>query len=114
MGSILTTIKKMLGITEDYKHFDSDIIVYINSALMTLNQLGVGPKKPASITSELETWSGIFENLSDIESVKTFIYIKVRVIFDPPSSSYVLEALNRQADELAFRLNVQVENYKEE
>lgn len=114
MGSILTTIKKMLGITEDYKHFDSDIIVHINAALMTLNQLGVGPKKPALITSELETWSGIFENLADIEAVKTFVYIKVRVIFDPPSSSYVLDALNRQADELAFRLNVQVENNKEE
>lgn len=109
MESILTTIKKMLGITADYDHFDADIIVHINTALMTLNQLGVGPDKPAFISSDMETWKGVFGDIENVEAVKTYIYLKVRMVFDPPTSSFVMEAMNRQASELEWRLNVQTE-----
>ena len=110
MDSILTTIKKLLGIEADYHQFDNDIIVHINSVLMTLNQLGVGPENPASISSELDTWEKTLGELKNLEAVKTYIYIKVRIIFDPPTSSFVLDALNKQANELEWRLNVQTEN----
>jgi hypothetical protein len=114
MESILTTIKKMLGIQEDYKHFDNDIIVHINSVLMTLNQLGVGPEKPAFITSELNGWIDTFGNIDCLEAVKTYIYLKVRLLFDPPASSAVMESMNRQASELEWRLSMQAESLTQE
>lgn len=107
MESILITIKKLLGIAEDYTHFDADIIIHINTALMTLSQLGVGPEQPVSITSEMNTWQNTFGDTSDIEAIKTYIYLKVRIVFDPPTSSFVLEAMNRQISELEWRLNIQ-------
>ena len=113
MESILNTIKKMLGITADYTHFDTDIIIHINSALLTLNQLGVGPKQPASISSDSNTWRSVFGDGSDLEAVKTYIYLKVKTVFDPPTSSFVLEAMNRQISELEWRLNTQTEYNKE-
>ena len=109
MDSVLTTIKKLLGIEKDYTHFDNDIIMHINSALMTLNQLGVGPESPASITSEMDTWEKTLGDLKNMEAVKTYIYLKVRMVFDPPTSSFVLDAMNKQANELEWRLNVQSE-----
>lgn len=109
MDSILTTIKKLLGIEADYTQFDGDIIVHINTALMTLYQLGVGPTSPASITSEMETWEKIFGEEKNLEAIKTYIYLKVKMIFDPPTSSFVLDAMNKQANELEWRLNVQTE-----
>lgn len=113
MESILTTIKKMLGITADYTHFDTDIIIHINTTLMTLNQLGVGPERPAMISSDYDTWDSVFGNTKDIEAIKTYIYLKVRLTFDPPTSSFVLDAMNRQANELEWRLNLQTEENKE-
>ena len=112
--SILITIKKMVGISPEQTPFDTEIIVHINTALMRLCQLGVGPTKPASITSEAETWIDIFGDTSDFEAVKTYIYLKVRTLFDPPSSSSVLEAMNRQISELEWCLNVQTDIGKEE
>lgn len=108
MESILITIKKLLGIAADYTHFDSDIIVHINSVFMTLNQLGVGPEEPAFISSELETWSEIFGTTRNVEAIKSYVYLKVRLLFDPPASSSVLEAMNKQAAEYEWRLNIQV------
>lgn len=110
MESILTTIKKLLGITEDYTHFDTDIIIHINSALMRLNQLGVGPEKTASITGAGDTWTDKLGSLDDLESVKTYVYLKVRIIFDPPANSSVLEAMKQQIAELEWCLNVQSEH----
>lgn len=107
MESILGTIKKMLGITADCTHFDNEIIVHINTVMLTVCQLGVGPDIPVTITSDADTWDGFFEDMTHIEAVKTYIYIKVRLLFDPPSSSYVLDSLNRTAQELEWRLNVQ-------
>lgn len=114
MESILTTIKKLLGIEADYTQFDTDIIIHINSALMTLRQLGVGPSQPISIASDLDTWQAKFGDISDIEAIKTYIYLKVRVVFDPPTSSFVLDAMNRQISELEWRLREQSEMKKEE
>jgi hypothetical protein len=110
MDSVLTSIKKLLGIEEDYTHFDNDIIIHINSTLMTLNQIGVGPDKPVYVVSKANTWNDILGNTEDIEAVKTYIYLKVRMLFDPPASSFVLEAMKQQASEIEWRLNVQAES----
>lgn len=104
MESILTTIKKLLGITKEYTHFDVDITVLINTYLVTLNQLGVGPEKPAVITGDLETWFGIFGEIEELEAVKSYLYFKVKLAFDPPSQSSLLEAIKRSVDELEWRL----------
>jgi hypothetical protein len=112
MESILTSIKKLLGITEDYEHFDTDIIIHINSIFSTLNQLGVGPKIPFKITGSLETWDMFMKDWktnderADIDMVKTYVYLKVRLIFDPPSNVSVAEAFKEQAAEYEWRLNV--------
>ena len=114
MESVLTTIKKMLGIAADYTHFDSDIIVHINSVLMTLNQLGGGPETPTFIGSDMDTWDKILGDIKNLEAVKTYMYLKVRLLFDPPTSSFVVDSMNRQASELEWRLNIQAETNKEE
>ena len=107
MESMLTSIKKLLGISEDYTQFDPDIIMHINSALMVLNQIGIGPETPASITDQLNTWQDTLGDIGNIEAVKSYIYLKVRLLFDPPSGS-ALEALTRQVDEFEWRLSIQV------
>ena len=107
--SILDTIKQLLGIQSDYTAFDTDIIVHINSAFMVLNQLGVGPTECFSIDGSGEEWAEFVDESIDLEAVKTYIYLKVRTIFDPPSSSVVMEAMNKNISELEWRLNVQAE-----
>ena len=109
MESVLNSIKKMLGIEAEYTHFDPDIIIHINSTFMTISQLGVGSEVPF-ITSDLETWEELFEDIKTIPAIKTYVYLKVRILFDPPTSSFVLEALKSQAAELEWRLNAQVDN----
>lgn len=113
MESILTSIKKLLGITEEYKQFDPDIIMFINSAFSVLTQLGVGSEDGYAIKSDEETWDDYLAynelEASQLEMVKTYIYLKVRVSFDPPSSSFVLDAFNKQISELEWRINVVVD-----
>lgn len=109
MESILTSIKKLLGITEEYKHFDADIILHINSVFMVLNQLGVGPKKVFSINDEFRTWDEFIGDNSDLQSVKTYVHLKVKMLFDPPTSSIVADSMNRMINELEWRLNTAVE-----
>lgn len=108
--SILITIKKMLGLDDEYQPFDADVIVLINSALMTLTQLGVGPKNGYAITDYNSKWSDFLVNDVKLEAVKNYVYLKVRVTFDPPTSSSVLEAYKQQLNELEWRLNVQAES----
>ena len=108
--SILTSIKKLLGITEEYEHFDQDIITHINSVFMILNQLGVGPSNGFSITDKTAVWSDFISEGTNLESVKSYIYLKVRLLFDPPTTSAVMESMNRMISELEFRLNVSVES----
>lgn len=109
MDSILTSVKKMLGIEADYEHFDTDLIMHINSVLLILNQLGVGPLTPFTITGTDETWSDFFSDVAVIELVKSYVYLKVRLIFDPPSTGVLHEAMERQIVEFEWRLNAQVE-----
>lgn len=107
--SIQKTIKKLLGFEDAYKDFDTDILMHINTALMSLHQLGVGPAGGFSLSSGLETWAEFFGAHNDLHGVKTYIYFKVRLAFDPPSSSFVLASIEKQIAELEWRLNVQAE-----
>ena len=110
--SILNNLKKMLGMDAEFKAFDQDLIIHINSVFMTLHQLGVGPKNVFRISGSTETWSSFLadsKSEDDLSSVKDYIYLKLRILFDPPSSSYVLSALESQMKELEWRLNVQAE-----
>lgn len=111
MESILTSIKKMLGIDESYDHFDSDIIMHINSALMVLTQLGVGPEEGFMIEDDTTTWADYIPEITvaKLNLVKSYIYLKVRLLFDPPLSSSAIESINRQISEFEFRLNVAVD-----
>ena len=109
MDSILNTIKKMLGMEADYKAFDTDIVVCINGALMELNQLGVGPEECFVIEDEGEEWDEFIGDSMDFEAVKTYIFLKTKLVFDPPSTSFGIEAIQRQLDRLEWRLNVQAE-----
>lgn len=107
--SILITIKKLLGIAADDTSFDVDIIVHINMAINVLFQLGVGPSTGFSITGATETWSDYISDMSKLEMIKTYIYLKVKLVFDPPAQSRVIESYENQIKELDFRLNVQVD-----
>lgn len=111
MDSILTSIKKLLGISKDYTQFDDDIIMHINSVFMSLTQLGVGPTEGFSIEDDSAYWEDFvdIENNLQLHAVKTYVYLKVKLLFDPPLSSSVIEATNRQIAELEWRLNAAVE-----
>lgn len=109
MESILTSVKKMLGITEDYTHFDNDIIMHINSVFSILTQLGVGDANGFSISDQSANWSDFIADETHIELVKSYVYLKVRLLFDPPQSSALIEAMNRQISEFEWRLNVAVD-----
>lgn len=110
MESILTSIKKLLGITEEYDQFDPDIIMHINSVFMILTQLGVGPAEGFSIEDDTAVWTDFIQDIKKLESVKTYIYLKVKLAFDPPLSSAVIESMNRLINELEWRLNVAAES----
>lgn len=107
MDSILKTIKKLLGISDEETHFDTDIIMHINSVFSILHQLGVGPDKSFSIQDDTATWDDFIEDDNNFNDVKTYIYLKVRLLFDPPASSSVMSAMERQISELEWRLNVE-------
>lgn len=109
--SILTSTKKILGIDEAYTAFDLDIITHINSAFSTLTQLGIGPPQGFMIEDATAEWNEFIPD-SDFQynSVKSYVFLRVRQIFDPPSTSYLIAAFNEQIKELEWRLNV----YREE
>lgn len=105
--SILTSIKKLLGIDENYTHFDADIVMHINSVFSILTQMGVGPANGFSISGKDETWSAFITDKPNIFSlVKSYVYMKVRLLFDPPLSSAAIESINRQISEFEWRLFV--------
>jgi len=105
-SSILTSTKKILGIEEDYTAFDLDIITHINTTFNTLAQLGIGPSSGFMIEDETPTWTDFVSNDLLLNSVKTYVYLKVRILFDPPTTSYLIDALQKQVSELEWRLNV--------
>lgn len=109
MESILTSIKKLLGISEEYTHFDADLIMHINSVFLILTQIGVGPSEGFSISDETAKWTDFIQDSIRLGAVKSFMYLKVKLLFDPPSSSSVMEATNKLIAELEWRLNVEAE-----
>ena len=111
MENILDSIKKLLGIDEMDSNFDQELIMHINSVFMVLNQLGVGPVDGFKISSNDEVWADFVGTRLDIESVKSYIYLKVRLLFDPPQNSFLIDSISNQIDEYEWRLQVQVEPY---
>lgn len=103
--SILTSTKKILGVSEDYTAFDLDIVTHINSAFSTLTQLGVGPAEGFMIEDEIAVWTDFIADDLQYNSVKTYVYLRTRQLFDPPVTSYLIAAFNEQIKELEWRLN---------
>ncbi len=106
MESILTSTKKLLGITEEYEHFDKDIIMHINTVFLTLNQIGVGPEEGFLIEDKTAEWSDFIEDATQLQAVKSYMYLRVKLLFDPPLSSAVIESTNRMIAELEWRLRL--------
>jgi hypothetical protein len=106
MDSILNGTKKILGLNSDYLAFDFDIITHINAAFSTLNQLGVGPEDGFFIEDSTANWEDFLVPANQLNLVKTYVYLKVRFLFDPPTTSFLLEAMNNQIKEYEWRLNL--------
>ena len=108
--SILDSTKKVLGIDSECKEFDQEIIMFINSTFSTLYQIGVGSKKGEGIYDNLATWIEFFSDTPDlINLICSYTYGKVRMLFDPPTNSFVLDSLNKQVQELEWRIQIQAE-----
>ena len=114
MESILDSIKKMLGITKEYKQFDAEIVMNINSVFSVLHQLGVGPKECYWIEDSAQTWDEFMEGKANIELVKSYVFLKVKLIFDPSLTASVTESYKEQIKEFEWRLNVIAEENREE
>lgn len=108
-NSILDTTKKALGIAPEYTVFDVDIIMHINSVFSTLQQLGVGPKEGFSIEDKTKLWPEFIGDTKNIEAVRSYMYLRVRLLFDPPATSFAIAAFKEQVQELEWRLNVAVD-----
>lgn len=113
MTSILLSVKKLLGLPEDYTQFDTDIIIHINTAFSILTQLGVGPEDGFSISDASTEWSEYFSDSKELEMVRTYVYLKVRLVFDPPQNSFVTTSIEKTISELEWRLNVASDTGKE-
>jgi hypothetical protein len=103
--SILTDVKQTLGLDEAYVAFDLDVLMHINSAFATLNQLGIGPAEGFMIEDATPEWDAFLGDDLKLNSVKTYIYLSVRLVFDPPTTSYLIDSLRKQLDELTWRIN---------
>ena len=104
--SILNSVKKILGIASDYDAFDTDIIIHINSVFSTLTQLGLGPNEGFMIEDASAVWEDFLLGDKRLNAIKTYVYLRVRVLFDPPTTGFVLAALQEQIKELEWRMNV--------
>ena len=104
-NSVLVSTKKVLGLSEDYTAFDEDIIMHINMVFSTLNQLGVGPEEGFAISDANAEWDAFFTD-PRLNSIKSYVYLRVRLLFDPPTNSFYMAALQEQIKELEFRINV--------
>ncbi len=113
MGSILISIKKLLGISEDYNHFDEILIVHINSVFSILSQLGVGPPFGFVVHDEDDLWTDFVDESQQLEFVKSYVGLKVKLLFDPPLASAVIESTNRIISELEWRILVAAESGEE-
>lgn len=104
--SILDSIKELLGISSDDISFDKELIIHINSALMIVNQLGVGPTSGYSITSKDNKWNELMGDRKDLDAIKTDVYLRVRLIFDPPQNSFLVSAIKEQIQEYDWRIEI--------
>lgn len=109
MDSILTSIKKVLGVAEEYEHFDADIIMHINSVFSNLTMLGVGPSEGFSISDKTAKWDDFIDDDLRLNQVKSYVLLRVKMIFDPPTSSAVIEAMKREIDKMEWLLHVAAE-----
>jgi hypothetical protein len=107
--SILTSTKKILGFEEDYTVYDLDVMTHINAVFSTLSQLGVGPSSGFAIVDASAKWSDFLGDNPNLNAVQTYVYLRVRLIFDPPGTSYLVEAYDKQIKEMEWRLNVLME-----
>lgn len=109
MTSILDSVKKVCNIDINDTAFDDELILHINSIFLTLNQLGIGSEIPYAITNASDSWTDFFDDSPEIEMVKSYIGLKVRMIFDPPTIGAVADAFKSNISEMEWRLNVQVD-----
>lgn len=107
--SILGSVKQVLGIVPEYEYFDSQLILFINSVFPTLYELGVGPDNGFEIEDESAEWAELTNDSKLLAQVKSYVYIKVRLLFDPPSSSFALDSMNKMAQEMEWRILAMVE-----
>ena len=108
MNSILNSIKKLLGMEENYDHFDTDLIIHINSILAVLAQMGVG-RKGFTIKDATETWDQFIVDEQDMETLKSYVYMRVRLLFDPPTTAHLVESFNKMISEFEFRMFVEAD-----
>ena len=109
---ILESVKKVLGIAPEYLVFDQDIVMHINSAFSVLHQLGVGPDEPFMIEDETATWTEFLGTERGVNSVKSYVYLRVRLLFDPPATSFALGAMEKQIEELGWRISTYMEGVR--
>lgn len=109
MESILTSIKKLLGIPEEYTHFDADLVMHINSVFMILQQLGVGPSDGFFIEDKTIYWEDFNADPAQLQAIKSYMHLKVKLLFDPPASGTIMECYKQMINELEWRLNVAVD-----
>lgn len=109
-NSILVSTKKTLGLMADYTSFDPDIIMFINSAFASLNQIGVGPEEGFAIEDDIPSWTDFVGSDPRLNQIKTYVFLKVKMLFDPPGTSYLLDAYTKQILEHEWRLNVHRES----
>lgn len=110
-SSILTSTKKVLGIDDEYVAFDADIIMHINSVFSTLQQLGVGPDNGFAIEDKEEVWSTYLGNKPLLNMVKSYMYMRVRLMFDPPATSFAINSMQEQINQFEWRINVAVDPF---
>jgi hypothetical protein len=108
--SILDSIKKVLGLDPSYTAFDIDVILHINSVFVTLNQLGIGAVGGYMISDNTPTWSAFIGDDLLLNNVKTYVFLRVKMLFDPPQTSFVIDAMNKQIEELEWRINIKRED----
>ena len=112
--SILISIKKLLGVSKECTDFDADIIMDINTVFMVLNQMGVGPKEGYRIEDAKSVWNDYIQDVDNLDGVKSYIHLRVKLLFDPPLNSAIIEAINNTIRELEWRLTHQAEFEKKE
>ena len=104
--SILTSTKKVLGLDESYTAFDVDVTMHINSVFSILHQLGIGPVDGFAIEDATPTWDLFLDDVLPLNTVKSYMYLQVRMLFDPPATSYLQDSMRKQIEELGWRINV--------